>query len=1035
MTSQFEAEINAIAKPGSLYRVSPSAPFDLTEAIDAQAAFRLLVLFTSQPDKLASLVQSHKDNRGLESGCHDVESYTLGLKTTILLACSVADKESKIARLPVFYKPSSFGFGRCYAGVNLEGANESSTFPFVEASAKPICAQGMARAARHTLYSRVATDVDIVNCHPVLMAQYGDFNQVCHSGVINNYAANRDSLYTRFESEARSALKRLYPDDPDYPFRVSGGGSLKEALKSKVFLKMFYGGAAPETHPVAGIKSIERDTPFFHSIIQGVKSDLKIIAEHIANRPDLHDYRESKAESLALKKAKKGYDNIHGVMSSMFFQSLERSIVQAARDYIETTLDDETVVVADCYDGLMLNKSIEEINDPDTMRELLRGCEAAALNATGYSVQFVEKPMKEGFVIDKSLCDKADEMFDKFSLDLDFPASWSAATASAKKLKESHAKYVEIGAAAAVAMAAAPCDSLLEYTLKAPTLAVQDLTALNNGNEMTFESDVEAGRFLGYHLIKTGVLYPVRASTDSPIDLYIHNPSVSNRLSSSQSVLLNLLEGLTIELGVGKKTKAPSHNQWKNIADVLRTYAENEDTSEDIYMRLNRSTVGKVFYRNGLYDLKSKRFVSREEDREAVTMVRVERDFWNSEEWDSLSFESPTVQAVWRNIVEPLGVDDSERNARLRIFARGIGGHFTDKSCRNTFDIGDRDSSKGTCQSMTKAAFGVYPSGYVTTGEAPVMSAFGVSDVALHNKQMISSGCHIARLQFTNELPAIQGKGSEPFLDGDALKAWEGGDAVTGRLLFGKDQRVVPIAFRSMAMNSVPAIKGSGNCTEYSALFDYPYKFVGAEMMAGAGKKLPCLRAADPTIKEKCASESWKLAWTWLVFNAWKDSPVEATGPEMSRRNLDIRSNKFQENGGEAVKIPGTITSEYAIFARCFHVPNVSELAASSSQKHDFFLPTYQISEIWNLAKTEENFIDNIDAHIANVQKMPPPPTAMMRKSVDMDVGKFLGRCGDAFKKGRERVRIGDKLVQVWGFHGFTFAKPEAKRDPESEDD
>lgn len=748
--------------------------------------------------------------------------------------------------------------------------------------------------------------------------------------------------------------------------------SSREKAKTS-FLKVIFGGAADMGH------GLTVDT-----MLKSLKKEVKELY------PKIYALDANEINILSgvqkIKKEGKDWKNLEGGTVSLLCQCIENALL---KEWI--SVFPEGSIMALCFDGFMVKSgrfSEEELN------ALFAKAEEKGFAKTGIRLSLITKEMDEGLPIPEDELEDCEQQIDdgSFREELGF-----------ENVDGETGKEVS--------------GFLNDYNAKAQTLIVSDLTKLNMGQLFEFENDVEAGRILGYHFLKDGYLHPVRVSNNEPITLYVHNPSISNRISPSKNVLLNMLEGLKILMKKGKGFSPPNHGQWKSIAEVITTYAENENASDDIIMKLNYSTMGKSFYRNGYYDLAKKRFVSREEDPTAVTMVRIERDFYSEEEWGELSKDHPSVKEVYKNIVEPFGVDEQERFGRLRIIARAQGGHFEDKMGRHCIDQGDRDAGKGTYQNMKKNAFGEFPNGYVTTGSAPTVQGKGVSDPALVNKEMISCGAYLARHKITNETLNSTGSEGIVMLDGEMMKSDEGVDRKMGRLLFGQDMFVIPIAFTSMAMNSVPPVRGDANCLDNTAFFNLPYQFVDSETIKKC-KGIPCLRETDPTIKQKCRNPEWIKAFTWLVYDAWRPEPFNPRGPEVSARNKELRKSYF--HGSLSNKGEGCFTSEHSLFSTVFERPSPDDLKTYNPK--EWFVPAYQISEVWARGFEEQDSKANIKLIVESIKKSRPPEKGCEDMSNNKKVGAYLGKLGELVKKDCQRIKIDGKSRVLRGFSGIRWA-------------
>ena len=893
---------------------------------------------------------------------HDSKTYEV---LVMRFLASAANNPNADGTFDMTFRPSKHGYGRRYSN-----------------RVNSIQTQGLSRKVRHTLLKGVARDYDGVACFQVIARQLCQKNNISWPSL-DNYVDNLSSIIKMAEAE----------------------GCGKPTVKNQ-HLRVLHNGASSKTKwPTKSVSLAARLTQFKAEADVAIPQLVNDTALGAMVQEKIIDRFESSKDAKARAKAfdKEGgqlvyYKNPFGRNIGLQCQNIEDALLTSWAKTVNRFGGDLRDL---CFDGLMVD---EDTWCADRESEFLKQAEEDAFESTGFRVPIIHKAMDEGFTIppeELEACEArvaaASEGGDLVALD----DKW-------KKAVKGDVGFGE-----------EKCEAVVEFETKANTFVVKDLTTMNKGADMVFANDVAAGRFLGYQFAKEGTILPVKVSNDSALELYVHNPSLSNLISKSDASLLNVVEsmkGLRLK-GRGDEKVQPNHAQSKSICDVIRTYAINTDLADDIFARLNSETCGKVFFRNGYYDLAKGRLVSREEDGKAVAMVRVERDFYDESEWSALSWEHPAVMEVYKHVIEPFGTTDIERMGRLRVTGRAIGGHFLDRSSRNTIEVGDRRSSKGTHQTLLVNSFGQFPNGYVSSGTAPVVPEKGVSDPALANKELISSGSHIARIRIMNETPNLVGVHGVVCLDGEAVKAREGCDPITGRLLYGQDTRFVPISFDFMAMNGVPPIRGAVDCMDFTAYFNMPYQFVEPEVIAKC-KNIPCLRPSDPTIKDKCRNPEWIKAFTWMVFNSWKPIPFDPKGPEVSDRNRELRAAAFKELTKD--KVEGVFKSEHVLFAAALKQPGHKDLETYDPK--EWFVPSYQVAELWRRGFEEKCSTDNLAKIIDEIKRLPPPAKGNhYNLGNERKVAAYLARMNGTVRKGLDRIKMDDKTFRVNGFHGIKF--------------
>lgn len=345
------------------------------------------------------------------------------------------------------------------------------------------------------------------------------------------------------------------------------------------------------------------------------------------------------------------------------------------------------------------------------------------------------------------------------------------------------------------------------------------------------------------------------------------------------------------------------HNILSNLSDVVKIAnavkvlavgaSRNSRSSFD---RITDSTRGRVFYKNGYFDLENQRFVSKEEDPVASTYVRIEEEF-DQELFDSFNDNHPIIKQLKEKICFVVGGEEDQTYV-FRKLARAIGGHF-DKVWN--ICLGPRNAGKGMLERLCKLAFG----SYVTTRSPPMINTSS-QDAAVKHKEILNANLHISRLAFSNEIST----GKDNLLDGNAMKAQaSGGDAVVCRQLFKNERAVRVTAINFFNMNEIPQIGGNTDCLETMQLINFPYKFEEAGKFASG---LPTIKVADDSIKTWIHTDpSIAFAFAWLVFKHWRPTPVLHSDVPVSSRVM----REAHTNVSDA-------KDNYSIFGRFFEIAN-----------------------------------------------------------------------------------------------------------------
>jgi len=199
------------------------------------------------------------------------------------------------------------------------------------------------KECRGTLCRDFYHDIDIVNCHPIILEQFAR----------NRYAKELPEL-TYYNTHREEVLARISAN--------------RDEAKTEV-IRIMYGGKNTFQHTEALAESVRNFTQFL--IAQGDYSDLWNVVKN-----DDVDFIDGQKKIRA---------NKYGKFLSFVLQSAECACMLAMKETFEK--DGWSVDVL-CYDGVMIRKR-EGIDH----NQSLRNAEAHIEKATGYKVSLAEKEM------------------------------------------------------------------------------------------------------------------------------------------------------------------------------------------------------------------------------------------------------------------------------------------------------------------------------------------------------------------------------------------------------------------------------------------------------------------------------------------------------------------------------------------------------------------------------------------------------------------------------------------------------------------
>jgi hypothetical protein len=213
--------------------------------------------------------------------------------------------------------------------------------------------QSINKIMRHTLSKDFYYDIDIRNCHPVLVEFVGRIIGL-KTSCLKHYIDNRDEVINYY--------KDIGIDDP-----------------KTFFLCMLYDG-----------KNDYKQDDF----ITDLHSEISKIRESV-----------SKSEKHMFNRAKRlNYDNSLGSCLSYKICDMENKIIQCSYNYL---LDNRIEVGALCFDGLMIKK-----DTVDNLDELLINLNKHIYDNLDINLEFTEKPMTMGIDIDDKMLIEINDKID-----------------------------------------------------------------------------------------------------------------------------------------------------------------------------------------------------------------------------------------------------------------------------------------------------------------------------------------------------------------------------------------------------------------------------------------------------------------------------------------------------------------------------------------------------------------------------------------------------------------------------------------------
>lgn len=219
------------------------------------------------------------------------------------------------------------------------------------------------REIRHTLAREIFIDIDIENCHPVLLLQICKANGI-KVKYLKRYVDNRAEVL----DEIQTAF-----------------GCDREAAK-KLFITLLYFGSVESWATNNGINLSDNDGLSF---VDKFKDEIKTIGKLIESKnTELSKQIEKRKTEQNIKQFNKT-----GSVCSYFLQEYENQILETIYNYcVENGYIKNSVAVL-CADGLMIEKQYYK-------PELLNVFNNIIKEKLGFDLKFTEKPLNQGYELD-----------------------------------------------------------------------------------------------------------------------------------------------------------------------------------------------------------------------------------------------------------------------------------------------------------------------------------------------------------------------------------------------------------------------------------------------------------------------------------------------------------------------------------------------------------------------------------------------------------------------------------------------------------
>lgn len=233
------------------------------------------------------------------------------------------------------------------------------------------------REIRHTLAKNEFEDIDIDNCHPVMLEQILTNNNV-KCDMLRDYINNRNDWFDLVRKTFK--IKEL----------VNGDKNLMKDIPKNLFIRILFGG---------GFSSWCRDYRIDDTIkipkkIKEFIDEVKIIIKFIASKNPLL------VEAVEKRKKEQGKEdyNLDGSVCSFYLQEKECMILEKVFVYCKEKKYIKNNNCVLCADGLMISKKLYNVSLLTELKQLIK-------SEFGVDVNFSNKSMDQDYlnILDNNL--------------------------------------------------------------------------------------------------------------------------------------------------------------------------------------------------------------------------------------------------------------------------------------------------------------------------------------------------------------------------------------------------------------------------------------------------------------------------------------------------------------------------------------------------------------------------------------------------------------------------------------------------------
>jgi hypothetical protein len=310
----------------------------------------------------------------------------------------------------------------------------------------------------------------------------------------------------------------------------------------------------------------------------------------------------------------------------------------------------------------------------------------------------------------------------------------------------------------------------------------------------------------------------------------------------------------------------------RNVLDVLIVKVRKENKDSNLYDKFHKSTKGKICFNDGVLDFKERIFTLWKDVKQddIFSTMKIDRNYKDY-------FENPdqvVIDEIKESVLKPLyGL---KLDNALHFLSRALTGHHEDK--RWATYLGNRNCGKGVEYDILQAAF----QGYVSTFELGNIiysrKSAGMENLDCSKKLYWLMDLEFVRLAVSQEIPESK---TGLYVNSKIMKKITGGgDEIVARRNYDKRDTHFRIDTSFYIKGNYSLLMDSEDCGETRVEFESVVQFKSKEEIDKLKEscdedEMERYKLANPNIKDKCRTVEWCNAMIFLIFESYKEKPID----------------------------------------------------------------------------------------------------------------------------------------------------------------